>query len=254
MIDIHCHILPSLDDGAQTFEESLEMAKVAVNEGITKIVATPHHHTSRFINPKSVVCAKVEQLNGRLRQEDIPVEILPGQEVRLFGELVKEYENQMIMPVNASPYVLLEFPANHVPRYTDQLFYEMQLAGLIPVIVHPERNSQIVEQPEKLYKLIEKGALSQITAASVAGYFGKKIQRFSLELIEANLTHVVASDAHNTANRSFKMEEAYHRITKEFGLDVTYLLMENAELIITGKAVYRDNPVKIKRRKILGIF
>src|SRR5690606_20336856 len=149
---------------------------------------------------------------------------------------------------------LIEFPANHVPRYAEQLFYEIQMTGLIPIIVHPERNSQIVEQPEKLYQLIEKGAISQVTAASVAGYFGKKIQRFSLQLIEANLTHVIASDAHNTTNRSFKMVEAFEVIDREFGSEVVYMFKENAELIIKGQMIYRENPKNIKRRKLLGIF
>lgn len=253
MIDIHSHILPGVDDGAKNLKESIEMAKVAVKEGITKIVASPHHYTSRFYNPKEEIIPKVEHLNQALQKEDIPLEVLVGQEVRI-GDWINEYKNDQIATINNDIYVLIEFPSNHVPRYAEQLFYEIQMVGLIPIVVHPERNSQIIEQPEKLYSLIEKGAISQVTAASVAGYFGKKIQKFSFQLIESNLTHIVASDAHNTTTRSFKMVEAFDVIERLFGSEAVYMFIENAEHIINGNLIYRESPKKIKKRKLLGLF
>lgn len=254
MIDIHCHILPGLDDGAQTLENSLEMAKAAVNDGIRKIAATPHHQTSRYNNPKKVVVEKVNQLNDALQREGIPLEILTGQEVRLFGDWELEYDRDLIATVNNKNYILIEFPANHVPNYAERLFYEMQTKGLIPVIVHPERNSQIVEQPDKLFSLVEKGAISQVTASSVTGDLGKKIQKFSFQLIEANLTHCVASDAHNTTTRPFHLSAAYEEIEREFGTEIVYMFRENAEYIISGQMIYREDPQPIKRKKILGLF
>lgn len=254
MIDIHCHILPGLDDGAQTIEDSLAMARAAVNDGITKIVATPHHQTSRFMNPKNVVLKKVAYVNEAIEQAGLPLEILPGQEVRLFGEWEAEFDANQLATVNNGNYILIEFPSNHVPNYAERLFYEMQMKGLTPVIVHPERNSQIVQQPEKLYTLIEKGAISQVTASSVAGDLGKKLQKFSFQLIEANLTHCVASDAHNTTIRPFMMSKAYDVIEKEFGIDVVYMFRENAEYIIDSQMIYREDPQQVKRKKILGLF
>jgi protein-tyrosine phosphatase len=111
-----------------------------------------------------------------------------------------------------------------------------------------------MEQPEKLYQLIEKGAISQVTAASLTGAFGKKIQQFSFQLIEANLTHVIASDAHNTHSRGFKMAEAMDTIEKKYGNDYLYLFLENAEYMIDGKMIYKEMPQKIKRKKLFGIF
>lgn len=254
MIDIHCHILPGLDDGAQTLENSLAMAKAAVNDGIRKIVATPHHQTSRYNNPKKVVVEKVNLLNSALQKEGIPLEILTGQEVRLFGDWELEYDNDLIATVNDKNYILIEFPSNHVPNYAERLFYEMQTKRLIPVIVHPERNSQIVEQPDKLFSLIEKGAISQVTASSVTGDLGKKIQKFSFQLIETNLTHCVASDAHNITTRPFHLSAAYEVIGREFGSETVYMLQENAEYIIAGQMIYREDPQPIKRKKILGLF
>lgn len=254
MIDIHCHILHGLDDGAQNLIDSLEMAKAAVNNGIHKVVATPHHKTSRYNNPKSAIVEKVNELNELLQENQVPLEVLLGQEVRIFGDFVEDYKNEQILTVNLQNYVLIEFPSNHVPSYTERLFYDIQMKGLIPVIVHPERNSQIMEQPDKLYNLIEKGALSQVTASSVTGDLGKKIQKFSFRLIDSNLTHFVATDAHNITSRPFNLAEAYSIIEKEFGIDYVDLFIENAEDMTAGKMIYRDDPERIKRKRLLGIF
>ena len=254
MIDLHCHILPGVDDGPDDLRQSIEMAKVASKDGVRKIVATPHHHTSKFTNPKSIIVEKVKELNEALQAESIPIEVLSGQEVRLFGELIQEFEENQIATVNNYQYVLIEFPSNHVPSYAERMFYEIQMKGLTPIIVHPERNSQIIENPEKLFHLVEKGALSQITAASITGSFGKKLQKFCFQLIESNLTHVIASDAHNTTTRSFHLTEAYDVIEEKFGIEKVYTLKENAELIIQGQPVYKDYPEVIKKKKFLGLF
>jgi protein-tyrosine phosphatase len=254
MIDLHCHILPGVDDGAQSLSDSIEMAKKAVQQGIHKIVATPHHMNSSYENPKRSIIDRVQELNQALRDEKIELEVLPGQEVRIHGEMVAGYEAGEIQPVNHTPYLLVEFPSSHVPRYTEKLFYDLQMIGLIPVIVHPERNQEIIERPELLYQLVKKGALTQITAASVCGNFGKKIKKFSLQLIEANLTHLIASDAHNITYRSFKMREAFGNIQQLYGNEMVYYFEENAALVIEGKHVYKEDPERIKKNKIFFLF
>jgi protein-tyrosine phosphatase len=253
MIDIHCHILPGVDDGAQSLSDSLTMARKAVEQGIHKIVATPHHLTSSYVNPKPSIIDRVKELNEALREEKIDLEVLPGQEVRIHGEMVEGYEAGDILPVNHTPYILVEFPSNHVPRYTEKLFYDLQVNGLIPVIVHPERNQEIIEHPELLYQLVKKGAMTQITAGSVCGDFGKKIKNFSLQLVEANLTHFIATDAHNTTNRTFKMREAYGIIERKYGNELLYYFEENTALLIEGLTVYKEDPERIKK-KIFNLF
>lgn len=254
MIDIHCHILPGLDDGAETMNDSIAMAKLAVRNGIHQVVATPHHKTSKYDNSKATVVERVKELNLTLQKLQIPLEVLLGQEVRVYGDLIEDYINDQIVTVNLHNYVLIEFPSNHVPSYTERLFYNMQMNGLTPIIAHPERNSQIVEQPDKLFHLIEKGALSQVTASSLTGDFGKKIQKFSFQLIEANLTHFIATDAHNITTRPFNLAEAYDVIEKNYGIDYVDLFIENAELMTVGKMIYREDPKRMKRKKIFGIF
>jgi len=254
MIDIHCHILPGIDDGAQTIEESLKMAKHAANEGIKKIIATPHHNNGKYENTAFDIIAKVDELNIAIKEENLSIQILPGQEPRIYGEILEDYEQGKILTLNQSDYVFIELPSNHVPRYTKQLLYDIQLVGIQPIIVHPERNQEIIENPNILYKLVEQGANTQVTASSVTGHFGKNIKKITLKLIEANLTHFIASDAHNLSGRSFRLGEAYDVIEQEFGMDMVYLFQENAELLIGGKTIYREVPEEIKRKKIFGIF
>ncbi|MRX73007.1 tyrosine protein phosphatase [Bacillus lacus] len=254
MIDIHSHILPKLDDGAQTMEDSLTMAKAAVAEGISSIIATPHHQNGRYNNNRRNILESTDTLNKTLLQENIPLKVLPGMETRIYGEIVEDLENSQILSLNHSNYLFIELPSDSVPRYTEKVLYDIQLRGYTPIIVHPERNAGITENPDKLYNLVKKGALTQITASSVCGYFGKNIKKFSHQLIEANLTHFIASDAHNISNRTFKLTEAMDIIHKEYGNDLVYLLTENAALLAENKTVYKEMPQHIKKKKFLGIF
>ena len=255
MIDIHCHLLPGLDDGPKDLTESLRMAQQAVLDGIDTIIATPHHKNGQYNNPKSLILDKVQEMNQRLIEENIKLTILPGQEVRIFGELLDEYKMEEILPLNnGGQYLFIEFPSNHVPRYTKKLIYDIQLNGLIPIIVHPERNREMIADPELLFELVRDGALTQVTASSITGFFGKAIQKFSMQLIEAELTHFIASDAHNTTNRPFQLAQAYGVIEKKYGMNRVYYFQENAQLLVSGKNVYKEEPHRVKRKKLLGIF
>ncbi|MFD9624851.1 tyrosine-protein phosphatase [Peribacillus muralis] len=255
MIDIHSHILPGVDDGAKHITESIAMAKLAVSEGIQTIIATPHHKNGHFENEKNDIIEKVAELNEVLKAEAIDLEVLPGQETRIYGDLLSDHQEARILTLNdAGRYVFIELPTDHVPAYTEPLLYDIQMKGLVPIIVHPERNLEFLESPNHLYKLVKHGALTQITAKSIVGGFGKKTKKFALQLIEKKLTHYVASDAHNTKNRAFHMIAAFNEIENKYGADMKYLFMENAELLVQGKLAYKEMPEKIETRKFLGIF
>ncbi|WP_078429765.1 tyrosine-protein phosphatase [Alkalihalobacterium alkalinitrilicum] len=255
MIDIHCHILPSVDDGAAHKAESIQMIEQAIEEGITTIIATPHHLNGPYINEKQSIIKAVDQLNEEIKINGLNMNILPGQECRIYGDLVSDYHKGDILPLaDSNKYVFVEFPSNHVPRYAKQLFYDMQLAGLTPIIVHPERNSQITEKPDLLYDFVTSGVLTQITTSSLTGHFGKKIKRFTEDLIEHNLTHFLASDAHSLVKRPFRMREALSELEKNFGTEVVYQFQENANLVVSGLHVGMDPPERIQKKKFLGIF
>ncbi|GEN30147.1 protein-tyrosine phosphatase [Cerasibacillus quisquiliarum] len=255
MIDIHSHILPGVDDGAQTEIDSIEMAHAAVQQGIHTIIATPHHMNGQYENEKQSIIKHVELLNELLESENIPLTVLPGQEIRIYGELLEDLQQGTIQSLNNTKYIFIEFPSGHVPRYAEQMLFDIQVAGYIPIIVHPERNRELSEQPNKLYEFVRKGALTQVTAASVIGKFGKTIQKFTEQIIEANLAHFIASDAHNTTSRGFCMKEAYQEIEKLYGLDMTYMFLENGEYLILGENINKYEPKRItKKKRFLGLF
>lgn len=254
MIDIHCHILPGIDDGAVTEADSLAMAREAVQQGIHTIIATPHHKNGKYDNTKGSIKKSVEVLSELLVNEDVPLTLLAGQEIRINGDMIDDIEKDELLSLNSSKYMFVEFPSGSVPRYTKQMFFDLQVAGYTPVIVHPERNAELIQNPNTLYELVRKGALTQITAASLIGKFGKNIQKFSKQLIDANLTHFIASDAHNTTSRGFCMKDAYNELRSEFGNDLFFMFMENCQLLADNQNVNKMEPSPVKKKKFMGLF
>lgn len=255
MIDIHSHILAGIDDGAKSLDESIEMAKIAVQEGITTLFATPHHIYGKYETSKNDIIQKVDELNKALEKENIPLQVLPGQEVRIHNNLLEDYRLKKIATFNDHQrYILIEFPYDHVPLYTEQLLYDIQFEGLIPIIVHPEKQLEFMENPFLLYNFVKKGALTQITAASVVGSNNRKVKRFTNQIIEANLTHFIASDAHNKSNRNFRMKEAYSVIRSKYGEEMVELFQSNAELLLQDQFVHKEMPDRVKKKKLLGIL
>ncbi|HEY0222622.1 MAG TPA: CpsB/CapC family capsule biosynthesis tyrosine phosphatase [Lactovum miscens] len=254
MIDIHCHILPEIDDGAKTVEDTLTMLKVAIEEGITVITATPHHNP-KYKNERSLILQKVQEVEQIIKENNLPIQVLPGQEVRVYGEVIADFkDNKLLTAADNSRFMLIEFPSDHVPGYASHLFYQMQSNGLQPILVHPERNSAIIENPNILYDLVNQGVLSQITASSVTGYFGRKIQKLTYQIIQNNLTHFIASDAHNMASRSFKMKEALKIVEDEFGFELSEYYKKNSEQVVIDGQIYPNQPSKIKNKRFLGLF
>ena len=254
MIDIHCHILPGVDDGAQTEKDSIDMALSALEQGIHTIIATPHHKNGKYENDCETVKKQVAILQDLFINESIPLTLLAGQEVRINGDMISDIRTSNILPLNNTKYVFVEFASNHVPRYAKQMLFDIQVEGYVPVIVHPERNSELIQNPDMLYKFVQNGALTQVTAASMIGKFGKAIQKFSHQLVEANLTHFIASDAHNTTSRGFSMKEAYQELSNRFDNETAYLFMENSQLLIDGQNVNKLEPEKIRKKKRFGFF
>lgn len=255
MIDLHCHILPGIDDGAKTMDDSLEMARRAVSEGITHILATPHYKNGRWDNEKEDILRYVESLQMELDQRNISLKIFPGQEVRIVGELIEDISANKIQFIDEDDqYLLIEFPTATIPHFTDPLFFELQKKGIIPVIVHPERNRAILNDPNELLKMVEKGALAQLTAGSYVGTFGKKIQKLSHQLIQADLVHFIASDAHNIHSRDFHMEEAYEKLEKEFGKQKVKQFKQVTKDLVNGEIIVANLPKPVERTKFLRLF
>ncbi len=257
MIDLHSHILPSLDDGARHWEEAITMAKQAVQDGIKTVVATPHHQNGIYFNDSSIVLDTIKEFNRRLEHENIPLTVVPGHETHIYVDFVKDLRSDNLLTLNSNnKYILLELPFKEVPRITEQLVYDIQLAGYIPIIPHPERNMEFQENPMKLYQLVKRGALTQTTSASLLGNFGKEVQKFTFEIIEHHLVHMIATDAHHSkGHRGFQLKDGYKALENFGGLRLAEQFKENVVKVFNGNDIYVDSPVKIHRKKkIFGIF
>ncbi|WP_040203800.1 tyrosine-protein phosphatase [Neobacillus jeddahensis] len=254
MIDLHCHILPGIDDGPPNFTNCVAMVERAVNERITHLFATPHHMNGWYENSKEDILQSVAFLNRYIQQEKIPLSIHPGQEIRIHLEIFDSIERDEILTLdNNGEYLLLELPSGEVPGYTQEVVYELLLRGITPIIVHPERNKGFLRDHDLLFELVQEGALTQLTSGSIIGHFGKKVKTFSEEIIKHQLAHFIATDAHNTELRSFTLNEAYESIAKKFGVDFRYYFQENAQMLITGQSPHIEQPIPI-RKKIFRIF
>ncbi|WP_314065845.1 CpsB/CapC family capsule biosynthesis tyrosine phosphatase [uncultured Vagococcus sp.] len=250
MIDLHCHILPGIDDGANNLEDSIHMANVAVSSGITHILCTPHHNNGTYRNPKYDVIQHVAALQKELDNREIPLTLFEGQEVRITGELLQDIDQDNILFADIDDqYLLIEFPSNDVPAFTEKLFFELLSHEITPIIVHPERNSVFIDDPNKIIPFLEMGVLSQMTAPSYVGTFGKKIQKTAKIMLEHNLVHMVASDAHNIERRSFYMKEAYELMEKEFGYEKVESFKQVAKEIINGDTVKVPEPIGVKKNR-----
>ncbi|GAB3063779.1 tyrosine-protein phosphatase [Salinicoccus sesuvii] len=263
MIDIHNHVLIGIDDGPKTEEEAVALLKQAIDNGITDIIATPHHHSGAFLNPRSKIIEKMEELSKLIETHQLDIKVHPGQEIRINGDMVTELQFDVSIPLNQSQYVLVEFSFTEVPNYVEKLLYDLQMKGYIPVIAHPERCKPITKNPNRLYEIIEKGAIAQVTASSISGALGQNLKETSLAMIENNLAHVISSDAHSTKTRPFLLKEAYEVVTEELGENFTEVLQLNAGAILHNKEVKVKPPQKLlphsqikkqKKKKFLGLF
>ncbi|MTV83356.1 tyrosine-protein phosphatase [Secundilactobacillus folii] len=257
MIDLHCHLLPGVDDGSKDMETSLRLASEAVKDGISFALLTPHHMNGVYINHKVDVIRETKEFQKQLNAHHINLTVFPGQEVRINGDLLTALDQDDILFADeGNRYLMLEFPDDDVPAYTDDMVYQLQQRGIIPVIVHPERNTRIMKYPDLIYNLLQKGCLSQITASSYVGTFGTKVERFSGQLIETGQAYIFSSDAHDLPGRRFEMKQAFEKLQGEFGKKIAKEFDENAKAVINGELVipHQLQQIKAKRRGLLGWF
>lgn len=239
MYDIHTHILYGMDDGAKDFDTMLLMARTAVLNNVSALIATPHHANERYWNPADLVRQRVNEANEALQDVEISLTIYPGHEVRLYQDLTRDIQDQNVITLNDSRYLLLELPSSHVPSYAVDTVYELQLLGITPVIAHPERNAGIARNILELQKLIEAGALAQVTTHSLTGHFGRSVRRLAMELCRRHLVHLIASDAHNPHSRNCNMKQALDMVVNSLGQNYHDYYITNA------RAVLDDLPIEV---------
>ncbi|CAM2977817.1 CpsB/CapC family capsule biosynthesis tyrosine phosphatase [Paenibacillus sediminis] len=250
MIDIHSHILPGIDDGAKSLEEALEMAKTAVLQGIHTVIATPHHLNGLYETPAKLIKPIIDSLNDQLYIHNISLRIVEGQEIRVHAALVSELYQGNLCTLAGSRYMLLELPSRLVPRYLDDVLHELNVCGITPIIAHPERNYEILYSPSILNHLIDQGALCQVTAHSIIGHFGKRVQKLCIQLCKNKMVHFVASDAHHPFRRAFALVEAYRIIGRLLGDELVHIFKRNAQCVLNNELIVYEEQVAKKRRSV----
>ncbi|HOQ25109.1 MAG TPA: hypothetical protein PLE68_10615, partial [Bacillota bacterium] len=253
LIDIHAHILPGFDDGAQTIEESIEMAKQAVDEGITTIVGTPHIYDILTGPGREEILRRTEELNLALAERGINCQVLPGGEIHVSADLPERLKRGEVITLgDGGKYMLLELPLQQLPAFTEQVIYELNLAGVRPIIAHPERNMEIMQKPELLERLIHLGALTQVSSGSLLGNFGKQVSKVSHYLLTHGLLHIIASDGHSPRRRRVKMAAAAQRVKEILGEKAAIRMTKvRPESILRGENV--EIP-KIKRSNLIQLL
>jgi protein-tyrosine phosphatase len=237
MIDIHSHILPGIDDGAANLEEALALAKAAAKEGITDIIATPHYANGAFMNRAQDIRRHVQEFNEELKRSGIPLTVHAGQEIRVHHGMLDAWHGGELLTLADTNYILLEMPGSCVPKQMTEWIHELQVLGLVPVIAHPERNIEVMEDPRLLQQLVAEGAVAQLTTHSLLGAFGPKIRKTAWELCRMGKAHFVASDAHHPQKRSFRMREAYQSIRSELGDGVASCFSRNCAKMLKSERV-----------------
>jgi len=251
MIDIHSHILPGIDDGAEYIEESIEICETALSEGIETIIATPHYISREGEIEKTKLLSYVFMLNQELKNENINVTILPGMEIYINPELSQLYSQDKIITLNLKNYMLMELPLyNRLPVYLDDAIFNLQIKGIKPVIAHPERCKAVMDNPNIVYRLINNKCFIQVNSGSIVGLYGRDAQKTANLLLQHNMVHFVASDCHSLKGRKSLLKEAYDMVAKKFSIGYADdLFINNQQKIINGESIITEEPLVIKRKK-----
>jgi protein-tyrosine phosphatase len=251
MIDIHAHILPAVDDGSYSLEESLRMIKMAQDGGVNTIVATPHCNIPGSF--KNFVSAELEERFLRLKQAvkdaGLSVKILRGMEVFATGQTVKHLEAGNVWTLNDTGYVLMEFAFDEDPEFCMMILEDCYDAGFIPVIAHPERYYFVQRDPRIIFDWYVEGYGIQINKGSILGRFGRTSFETARLLLQHGLVSCVASDAHSSHQRTPHMYEAKKFLDEYYGTDYRKLVTEiNPARILEGKDLEKLEPIPFDGR------
>jgi len=248
-IDVHSHILPGIDDGSENWEQSIEMLRQAEQDGIAQVVCTPHVHSAKDFLHEKEWFSLLEEFKERAANARIAVDLQLGCEIYIQPDL------QLHRPISTlaqnGRYFLVEFPMNMIPDFVADRFFKIIISGKTPVIAHPERNGQVIQRLQIAYDFVARGALLQMNAGSLLGMFGDTVQQTAELLLEADLIHLVASDAHDDQNRTQVLSKAYQKIVDRYGLERgTRLFSITPQKIVRGEPVTLQTPVSLEQVRL----
>ncbi len=247
MIDFHNHVVHCIDDGPNNISQSFEMLKKAQKDGISRIINTVHIDSPRItINAtKKDIINNTNQLNQLCENSNLDINIIPKAEVH-FSEKILDYTNEELY-VLGGKYMLIEFENMYLPKNYESILFQLQTKGIIPIIAHPERYRSIQNNINLLKKWCENGYIVQITAGSILGQLGKKAYECALKILQTGNCHLIGSDAHNNAKRNFCLQDAYSKVSSDFGEENVMIFTKNCEKILRGEKVRKMTIKKSKK-------
>jgi protein-tyrosine phosphatase len=263
MIDIHSHILPGLDDGSQSIEETLGIVGQLFEAGFETIFATPHvMEGTDALQPEEILTA-TEHVRRAVTEAGIPVEILPGAENYIFPDMAKWVrEGSLLTLGNTGKYILVELPMMEIPHYTDQVFFELQVEGLTPVLAHPERYRGLFQKPERLVEWANRGILFQIDLRSLSGRYGPQPKELAEIMLSSSLIHFVGSDAHRVSRSKTHLHESLQTVRQLVGeerfQEVTVInpqcILDKGIVSSPGEYLLKEQKIKKKKRSFWKLF
>lgn len=252
LIDVHSHILPGIDDGADSWETAAEMARMWVADGVHTVVATPHMMPEgAFANRRADVMPLVEEANERLRSLGIPLAVVVGGELYADPGLAgKIASGELLTYGDQGRYALVEMPAAEIPPFMEELLFECQVRRVTPVLAHPERNRGVAADVEAVAAWIERGGLVQVNARSLLGAPGTEAREIAEELIRRRMAHLVASDAHSVRRRPPGLAAARDRIAELAGPELAQILVsDNPRRLLEGEPLIEWEPLPPQKRR-----
>jgi len=253
MIDLHAHILYGIDDGPRHRETTREMLRQAEEDGIGTVVATPHYVVGANLYSPKALSARFDEVSRLIEQEGINIKLLLGNELFLDEYIFEAVESGKCHTLACTSYVLLELPMAGIPLYTEKVLYQFLAAGYRPILAHPERNAEVLDNPAVLIDFVEMGCIAQINSTSINGVHGRRVQDTAKLLLKSNMGHLVASDCHSDKRRSPELSAAYKRLSLWLGSQrADRLFRTNPETVLQDVTVETDRPKLIQRGRGLG--
>ncbi len=230
--DVHCHILPGLDDGAKSMEQAMEMISISVDNGISDIILTPHYKIDRCEHSKEKILERIQELEINVKQKNSDVKLYAGTELMYSEDCISLLEQEKILTLNGTKVLLVEFHPSDNIKYIKESLYKIICAGYNPLLAHIERYENLVGEYDDIEDVIEQGTYIQVNASSVIGKHGMKIKKFIKMLMKYDMLHFIGTDAHNTSDRAPHIGECAKYIEKKFGKEY------RDELLINNPAKY----------------
>lgn len=257
MIDLHNHLLPGIDDGAKQVEETLEFLRIARRDGVTAVTATPHMKPGVYDNTRETIRQAIARVQEAARGDEAgEVTLLPGAEVYFTADVADRARRGELMTVaDGGRYLLLELPYQQLPMRVDDTIFHLRLAGLTPIMAHPERVAYYLEDFDRVEASVRLGALTQVTGSSITGKFGSKAREFALRMLERDLVHIVASDSHDVRYRPPILSEARAVVARLRGEEAARRMVEEIpRAILEGREVVPPEPTQAVRKEGGGLL